>query len=155
MPPARPKYQPKGRFRVRFNGEHKSHFRSCSELGGEFELIKEREGGNPDVADIQTGNRSFPDFTLVQGASNDSYLWDLWKKHGDPETGAQRPESEIKIDVYIDEMAADLVTVVRTWKKPKCVMQKFVAAEFDANASENAIRSVTFGSAKLLKEGGP
>jgi phage tail-like protein len=155
MPPARPQYQPKGRWRVRFGGEHKCHFRSCSSLEGEFELIKEREAGNPDVADIQTGNRSFPDFTLVQGGSNDDYLWQLWKKTGDPETGAQRPQDEIQVDVYLDEMAADLVTVKRTWKKPKCVMQKFVAGEFDASASENVIRSVTFGCAKLLKEGGP
>jgi phage tail-like protein len=150
MAAPKPKYQAKLRFRVKVGGEVVARFRSFSEVSQEFEHIEEHEMGDPDTADLQLGKRKVTDPTLSGGASDNRYLWDWWKACGDPETGEQRPENEIKRKVEVEELDTNLSTVLRKWVYPRALPKKFVAGEFDASASENAVRSMTLGDTKLL-----
>jgi phage tail-like protein len=150
MPAPKPKYQAKHRFRVKVGATEVARFRSMSELSSEVEVIEEHEMGDPDVADQQPGKRKANEVTLAQGASDNDYLW-LWYQDVYNDEGEGKEDDLLKREVTVEELARNRTTFTRTWVLEKAFPRKFVAGDFDASASENAVRSVTLAFVRLKK----
>jgi phage tail-like protein len=150
MPSPKPKYQAKLRFRIKVAGQEVARFRSASSLESEVENIEEHEMGDPDVADQQPGKRKVTEVTLAQGASDNDYLW-LWYQDVYNDDGEGKEDDLLKREVTVEELARNRTTVLRTWVLEKAWPRKFVAGDFDASASENAVRSVTLAFVRLKK----
>ena len=114
-----------------------------SPLEGEFDEIVYREGGDlvPTVKD--PGLLNISDVTLERGAvAEDSDMYDWFEEVADyvTNTGLVQPQFKREFDIVERDRAGQ---PVQRWRCTEAWPKKFVAGEWDADASEKVVQSVT------------
>ena len=104
--------------------------------------------GDPDPALQQPGKRKHTEVTLSAGASESTELWDWWQLVYDTQARGGNLD-EIRKQVFLDTLARDGETVLRTQTLNRAIPKKFVAGEFDAASSDNVIEQITLAYKNL------
>lgn len=133
-------YHKKFKFRLEWNGVTLGHFKTCSELSWEADNVEQREGGSA-TPNKSPGLINYTDVTLERGVADDDDLWVLAQKTHDAASGTGEAEDDLKMSldiVQLDRSDAE----VRRWKLTGAWVKKFVAGEWDNDASENVMESV-------------
>lgn len=138
----------KWQYRVRVQGLVIAHFNQVSSLEAEVEMTDYHQGGDPDPALQQPGKRKHTEVTLSAGASESTELWDWWQLVYDTQARGGNLD-EIRKQVFLDTLARDGETVLRTQTLNRAIPKKFVAGEFDAASSDNVIEQITLAYKNL------
>lgn len=134
-------YHKKFKFRIEEAGITLGHFRTCSELSAEIDKIEQREGGSL-TPNKSLGLVNYTDITLERGAADDDDLWEWWKQCIDAATGLGEVEEKFKRNLDIVQLDRG-DNEVRRWNVAGAFPLKFVAGEWDNEASENTMESIT------------
>jgi len=126
---------PRYNFLVEIDGIQRAGFMTCSGLEEETEVREYREGGDNTTVRKLAGLNSFAPIMLEAGSIADSELWQ-WRKRVKRE-GAQGNRKAITI-IQQDEARRE----VKRWLILDAWPSKFIAPEFDASASDNAVESI-------------
>jgi phage tail-like protein len=129
------------KFIVEIDGIFSSAFSTCSELSAEIAEIEHSEGGVI-APDKSPGRVTVTDLTLERGATSDidMYLWFKEVANIAANAGVVSPNHERTLDVVAQRR--DGTTVYR-WRCYRCWPKKYMAGDWDNNADETLIESVT------------
>lgn len=133
-------YHQKFLFLVEIDGITYSGFRKASSVEGEFDTITHREGGVL-IAQKDPGLLNFPDLTLEQGATDDLELFNWFKETADAAQNAGLRDFLFKRSLDIVSLNRDRTPRRRT-RIYEAFCKKFVAGEWDNDASEHVIQQV-------------
>lgn len=131
----------KFKFIIEVDGFASAAFQDCSELSAEVAKIEQWEGGSL-VPDKDPGRVTFADITLQRGATEDLDMWDWFEEVADVAANAGLINPEFKRNLDIVQQERDGSTL-RRWRVELAWPTKFVAGDWDNNADENVIESVT------------
>jgi phage tail-like protein len=134
-------FHKKFKFLVEIDGVASAGFRKCSELSVEVANIHYFEGGAL-VPNKSPGRLTFADVTLERGATSDRDLLDWFSQVADAAANAGLNEPDFKRNLDIVQQDRD-GTTLRRWSLTGAWPVKFVAGEWDNEADENVIESVT------------
>lgn len=134
-------YQKKFLFVVEIEGVESAAFQSCSELSAEVAVIEQWEGGRQ-TPDKSPGRTSVSDITLERGATDDLDLFEWFKEVIAIGANAGLVDNLYKRDMEIILLNRD-GSVRRRWSVTGAWPTKFMAGEWDNDADENVIESVT------------
>lgn len=134
-------FHKKFKFIVEVDGLGSTAFRDCSELSAEIAKIMHHEGGVL-TADPDPGRVTFTDVTLARGATADAQLYEWFRETADVAANAGLINPQFKRMVDIVQLDRDN-SELRRWRLHKAWTQKFVAGDWDNEADENVIESVT------------
>ena len=134
-------FHKKFKFLVEIDGVAHAGFQKSSELSVEVANVQYYEGGslNPNKS---PGRLTFADVTLERGATSDKDLFDWMTQVADAAANAGLNEPEFKRNLDIVQQDRDGSTL-RRWSLVGAWPVKFVAGEWDNEADENVIESVT------------
>ena len=134
-------YFKKFKFVVEIDGVKFAGFQSCSELSAEVAVVEQWEGGAL-AAEKQPGRVTFSDITLERGATQDADLFAWFKEVANiaANSGVVLPKHERTADIVQQDRDG---TALLRWRLKRGWPNKFVAGEWDNNADENVIESVT------------
>lgn len=135
-------FEDKFSFIVEIDGVAHAGFAKCSELSMEIDKVEYREGGRKHPYK-SPGLVNFSDVTLERGAvHDDSDLWDWAEECASivEEAGTVEPDFRRNIDIVALDRDG---TPLKRWRLRDAWVQKFVAGEWDNDASEKTIESVT------------
>ena len=133
---------PRNRFRVEVEGLGSADFMTCSALQANVEVIEHREGGRL-TPELTAGNVSFEPITLARGAAsgdNELYAWFQTVYEAGADRGLDAPNYKRTVDII---QLARSGGEERRWRLSKCWPSNFVAGEWDNDANENVVESVT------------
>ena len=134
-------YHKKFKFIVEIDDVAVAAFQKCSELSAEIAKIEYSEGGtlSPDKS---PGRVSFTDITLERGATDDEDMFEWFKEVVDAvnNVGLAEPEYERSIDIVQQDRAGN---ELRRWRCFRSWPTKFMAGDWDNEADENVIESMT------------
>ena len=116
-------------------------FQKCSELSVEAANVQYFEGGSL-IPNKSPGRLTFADVTLERGATQDRDLYDWFADVAVASAGAGLPEPSFKRNLDIVQQDRD-GTTLRRWSLSSAWPVKFVAGDWDNEADENVIESVT------------
>lgn len=143
-------FDKKFKFVVEVDGLGWAGFQKCSELAVEIQQVKYREGGTL-VAHKDPGLVEVSDVTLSRGATRDHDLWN-WVKQvvdmiasgggGAGGIGAGAVDPDFRRNADIVQLDRD-GTELRRWSLYSTWPTKFVAGEWDNDADENVIETIT------------
>lgn len=133
----------KFKFTIHIDGFAHAGFNKMSELSAEFDEIVYREGGDlvPTVKD--PGLMNVGDVTLERGAvasDGDLYEWFEEVANFSTNTGKVQPVFKRQFDIVERDREGN---PVQRWRCEEAWPKKFVAGEWDADASEKVIQKVT------------
>jgi phage tail-like protein len=131
----------KYKFVVEIDGVASSGFQKCSELSVEVANIQYSEGGAL-IPNKSPGRLTFADVTLERGATLDHDLYDWFSQVADVAANAGLVDPLPKRNLDIVQQDRDGSTL-RRWRVHGAWPVKFVAGEWDNDADENVIESVT------------
>ena len=139
-------FHKKFKFVVEVNGvggiaEGVAGFRTCSELSHEIAKVEYSEGGRI-IPHKSPGRVTFTDVTLERGATQDRDLhdWMFQVANASAHSGVVEPNFKRMLDiVQLERDNAEL----RRWRLFDAWPTKFVAGDWDNEADENVIESVT------------
>ena len=134
-------FHKKFKFIVEIDNVQSAAFQKCSELSAEIAKIEYSEGGTL-LPDKSPGRITVEDITLERGATADNDLWFWFKQVADmvKNAGAVEPGFKRTMDiVQLDRDGSEL----RRWTVEGAWPTKFVAGDWDNEADENVIESVT------------
>lgn len=134
-------FHTKFKFIIEVDGMTSAGFQTCSELSAEVGKIEYSEGGTL-VPDKSPGRVTFADVTLERGACVDHELYDWFKQVVDAAAGTGLLTPQYKRNLDIVQQDRDNTTL-RRWRLSGAWPSKFVAGQWDNNADENVIESVT------------
>lgn len=116
-------------------------FQKCSELSVEVASVVYFEGGSL-IAHKSPGRLTFSDVTLERGATRDTDLFHWFQDVANTASGLGLPDAGYKRSLDIVQQDRD-GTTLRRWSLSGAWPVKFVAGEWDNEADENVIESVT------------
>src|SRR5690606_6624903 len=116
-------------------------FQKCSELSVEVANVQYFEGGSL-IPNKSPGRLTFADVTLERGATSDRDLFDWFVQVADAAANAGLNEPQFKRNLDIVQQDRDGSTL-RRWSLNGAWPVKFVAGDWDNEADENVIESVT------------
>jgi len=116
-------------------------FRTCSELSYEVAKVEYSEGGVI-IPNKSPGRMTFTDITLERGATQDKelYLWGKEVANAAANSGLVEPNFKRMLDIVQQERDN---STLRRWRLHGAWPTKFVAGDWDNEADENVIESVT------------
>lgn len=136
-------FEDKFSFVVEIDGIAHAAFNKCSELSWELDKIEYREGGDLIPTAKDPGLLNFTDVTLERGAvANDSDLYGWMEETADAasNTGRVNPEFKRGFDIVAKDRDG---SVIKRWRVTNAWPVKFVAGDWDNDASEKTIEMVT------------
>ena len=136
-------FEDKFSFIVEIDGIAHAAFNKCSELSAELDTILYREGGSLIPSAKDPGLLNFEAVTLERGAvANDSDLYRWFEEVADAasNTGRVNPEFKRGLDIVAKDRDG---SVLKRWRLTRAWAKKFVAGDWDADASEKTIEAVT------------
>ena len=116
-------------------------FQKCSELSVEVANVQYYEGGSL-IANKSPGRLTFADVTLERGATTDLDMFNWFSVVVNTASGLGTVEPEFKRNLDIVQQDRDGSTL-RRWSLNSAWPIKFVAGEWDNEADENVIESLT------------
>ncbi|MGE0324074.1 MAG: phage tail protein [Polyangiaceae bacterium] len=116
-------------------------FQKCSELSVEVANVQYFEGGSL-IPNKSPGRLTFSDVTLERGATSDHELFDWFQDVAITSSGFGLADPNYKRNLDIVQKDRDGVSL-RRWSLSRAWPVKFVAGEWDNEADENVIESVT------------
>ncbi len=116
-------------------------FQKCSELSAEVAKVEYSEGGSL-IPNKSPGRISFTDVTLERGATEDEAIFTWFKQVVDTAANTGLVDDEYKRGLDIVQQDRDGKTL-RRWRLEGAWPTKFVAGDWDNEADENVIESVT------------
>ena len=134
-------FHKKFKFIVEIDGIASAGFQKCSELSVEVANVEYYEGGAL-IPNKSPGRLKFTDVTLERGATSDEDLFDWLSEVADAAANAGLVEPDFKRNLDIVQQDRDGSTL-RRWRLTGAWPVKFVAGDWDNNADENVIESVT------------
>jgi phage tail-like protein len=134
-------FHKKFKFIVEIDGLASAGFQKCSELSIEVANVQYYEGGAL-IPNKSPGRLTFADVTLERGATSDKDLFDWLTQVADAAANAGLNEPEFKRNLDIVQQDRDGSTL-RRWSLTGAWPVKFVAGDWDNEADENVIESVT------------
>jgi len=134
-------FHKKFKFIVEIDGIAAAGFQKCSELSVEVANVEYYEGGAL-IPQKSPGRLKFADVTLERGATSDEDLFEWLSEVADAAANAGLVEPDFKRNLDIVQQDRDGSTL-RRWRLTGAWPVKFVAGEWDNNADENVIESVT------------
>ena len=134
-------FHKKFKFIVEIDGVASAGFQKCSELSVEVANVQYYEGGAL-IPNKSPGRLTFADVTLERGATSDKDLFDWLTQVADAAANAGLNEPEFKRNLDIVQQDRDGSTL-RRWSLTGAWPVKFVAGDWDNEADENVIESVT------------
>jgi phage tail-like protein len=134
-------FHKKFKFIVEIDGLASAGFQKCSELSVEVANVQYYEGGAL-IPNKSPGRLTFADVTLERGATSDKDLFDWLTQVADAAANAGLNEPEFKRNLDIVQQDRDGSTL-RRWSLTGAWPVKFVAGDWDNEADENVIESVT------------
>ncbi len=123
------------------DGVQSAAFQKCSELSLEVAKIEYHEGGSL-IPNKSPGRLTFADITLERGATQDRDLFDWMQDVAIASSGLGLTEPYFKRNLDIVQQDRD-GTTLRRWSIARAWPTKFVAGQWDNEADENVIESVT------------
>ena len=131
------------RFKFIIEGDQIAHagFQKCSELAVEVAKVEYYEGGSL-IPNKSPGRLTFADVTLERGATQDRDLFDWFQDVAVTSSGLGLTDVNYKRNLDILQQDRDGNTL-RRWSLYRAWPVKFVAGEWDNEADENVIESVT------------
>jgi phage tail-like protein len=134
-------FHKKFKFVVEIDGVASAGFQKCSELSVEVANVQYSEGGAL-IPNKSPGRLTFADVTLERGATEDQDLFDWLTEVADASANAGLNEPEFKRNLDIVQQDRD-GSELRRWRLHNAWPVKFVAGDWDNEADENVIESVT------------
>jgi phage tail-like protein len=134
-------FHKKFKFIVEIDGVASAGFQKCSELSVEVANVQYSEGGAL-IPNKSPGRLTFADVTLERGATDDADLFDWMQEVADASANAGLNEPEFKRNLDIVQQDRD-GSELRRWRLNGAWPVKFVAGDWDNEADENVIESVT------------
>ena len=134
-------FHKKFKFIVEIDGVASAGFQKCSELSVEVANVQYYEGGSL-IPNKSPGRLTFADVTLERGATSDKDLFDWLTQVADAAANAGLNEPEFKRNLDIVQQDRDGSTL-RRWSLTGAWPVKFVAGDWDNEADENVIETVT------------
>jgi len=116
-------------------------FQKCSELSVEAANVQYFEGGSL-IPNKSPGRLTFTDVTLERGATQDRDLYDWFSDVAVAAAGTGLTEPSFKRNLDVVQQDRDGSTL-RRWSLSSAWPVKFVAGDWDNEADENVIESVT------------
>lgn len=134
-----------GKFRVLVGGEKVGRFSKVeSPYKAKVGVAEYRSGDSNVVAAHSATKVEYTPFTLVDGTSDNDYLYQWWMRvKGKRGIGAARGTAEQKT-VIIEQLAEDNETVVETTTYDNAFPSEFDNGGFDAESDKFRTRSVVF-----------
>jgi len=129
------------KFVVEIDSIASAAFKTCSELSVEIAKVEHREGGVL-IPNKSPGLVSFTDVTLERGATNDRDFWDWVKQVADAAANAGLIDDDYKRTLDIVQQDRD-GSELRRWRITNAWPVKFTGGDWDNEADENNIESVT------------
>jgi len=127
------------KFLVEISGVAFAGFRTCGEIAVECAVIAHREGGAL-LPNKSPGLVTVPDVELTRGAINDLDLWNWMRQVVAVGSIVAAPDQARTIDiVQQDRLGGEL----RRWTLLNAWPIRFKAGDWDNEADENVIQSVT------------
>jgi phage tail-like protein len=134
-------FHKKFKFIVEIDGVGHAGFQKCSELSVEVANVQYFEGGTL-IPNKSPGRLTFADVTLERGATQDKDLFDWFHDVANTASGLGLNDVEYKRNLDIVQQDRD-GTTLRRWSLTGAWPVKFVAGDWDNEADENVIESVT------------
>jgi phage tail-like protein len=134
-------FHKKFKFIVEIDGVASAGFQKCSELSVEVANVQYYEGGAL-IPNKSPGRLTFADVTLERGATSDKDLFEWMTQVADAAANAGLNEPAFKRNLDIVQQDRDGSTL-RRWSLTGAWPVKFVAGDWDNEADENVIESVT------------
>jgi phage tail-like protein len=134
-------FHKKFKFIVEIDGVVSAGFQKCSELSVEVANVQYYEGGSL-IPNKSPGRLTFADVTLERGATSDKDLFDWLTQVADAAANAGLNEPAFKRNLDIVQQDRDGSTL-RRWSLNGAWPVKFVAGDWDNEADENVIETVT------------
>jgi phage tail-like protein len=134
-------FHKKFKFIVEIDNVASAGFQKCSELSVEVANVQYSEGGAL-IPNKSPGRLTFADVTLERGATADQDLFDWLTEVADASANAGLNEPEFKRNLDIVQQDRD-GSELRRWRLHNAWPVKFVAGDWDNEADENVIESVT------------
>ena len=134
-------FHKKFKFIVEIDGVGHAGFQKCSELSVEVANVQYFEGGTL-IPNKSPGRLTFADVTLERGATQDKDLFDWFLEVANTASGLGLNDVEYKRNLDIVQQDRD-GTTLRRWSLTGAWPVKFVAGDWDNEADENVIESVT------------
>lgn len=134
-------FHKKFKFIVEIDGLASAGFQKASELSVEIANVQYYEGGSL-IPNKSPGRLTFADVTLERGATMDRDLFDWFTQVADASANMGLKEPVFKRNLDIVQQDRDGSTL-RRWSLTGAWPVKFVAGDWDNEADENVIESVT------------
>jgi len=134
-------FHKKFKFLIEIDGVAHAGFQKCSELSVEVANVQYYEGGSI-IPNKSPGRLTFADLTLERGATQDRDLFDWFQDVAVTASGLGLTGENFKRNLDIVQQDRD-GTTLRRWSLSRAWPVKFVAGEWDNEADENVIESVT------------
>ena len=134
-------FHQRARFVVEVDGIASASFAKASELSVESAPVVHWEGGAI-IPSKSPGRLTFADVTLERGVTNDHELYDWFLDVARAAAGLGLPDDQYKRNLDIVQQDRD-GTTLRRWSLVRAWPVKFVAGEWDNDADEVVIESVT------------
>ncbi|RTL06451.1 phage tail protein [Candidatus Dependentiae bacterium] len=136
-------YLPKNRFRIRVDGESYGEFVTAGPINeSEFGVMEINTGEQNGVAAQSAGKKKWSPLVLTQGATRDTKLSDWYDLIGNPDGINGEVDPKYKKTMELDQLDRD-GNAVMTWVYTEAWPSKFSEGDFDGNANEFRIVSVT------------
>lgn len=134
-------FHKKFKFIVEIDDIGHAGFQKCSELSVEVANVQYFEGGSL-IPNKSPGRLTFTDVTLERGATQDRDLFDWLQDVAITSSGLGLTDVNYKCNIDIVQQDRDGTTLCR-WSLSRTWLVKFVAGDWDNQADENVIESVT------------
>jgi phage tail-like protein len=129
-------------FIVEIEGIEVAAFTKCSEISGEVAVVEQWEGGKL-IPNKSPGKLTVSDVTLERGvAKGDSDLYEWWLQVVSGSANKGLVDDDYKRSVDVIQLDRD-GSVIQRWTLDNAWPNKFVAGEWDNEADENLVESIT------------
>jgi phage tail-like protein len=134
-------YHKKFKFIVEIDGFASAAFQKAGPLEAETAKVEYFEGG-AEFADKSPGRTTFTDVVCERGAANDDDMWNWYQQVLDASANAGLVDIDYKRNVDIVQLNRD-GSELRRWTLQQAWPAKFNAGDWDNDADENTIESMT------------
>lgn len=131
----------KFKFIIEIDGVAYAGFQKCSALEAEVAVVEQNEGGSL-IPDKSPGRVKFSDLTLDRGATDDLDLFNWFKEvvNASANSGLTDPNYKRNLDIVQQDRDG---TTLRRWRITRAWPTKFSAGEWDNDADENVMESIS------------
>jgi phage tail-like protein len=134
------------RFKLEVDGIALGHFKSCSGLSHEIEVLEFQEGGVNEFKHKLVGQGSYPNITLKMGFVSNGLAED-W--HYEYATADAKKGQRKTVRIYL--LDDDVSTVVGEWTLQNAWPVKWEGPEFDASGDNLAVETLEIAHHGILR----